>query len=82
VFCGGWLVAVNDLQLCFIDAGVATGAQSLIHQIDQWLDPLGERDDPGGLRGARQLNPVPGEDRFLAVQWQRIDVFAGNQMGK
>jgi hypothetical protein len=66
----------------FIDADIAAATQPLIHQVDQRLDPLGERDDPDGLRGSRQLNPVPGEDRFLAVQRQRIDVFTGDQMGE
>src|SRR5450631_535168 len=78
VFCGGRLVAVEDLQWCLIDADIAAATQLLIHQVDQRLDSLGERNDPGGLGGPRQLNPVPGEDRFLTVQRQRIDVFTGD----
>ncbi len=78
----GWFFAVDDLHRCFIDADVAAGAQPLIHQVDRWLDPLGERDNPGGLRPPRQAHPVAGEDRLLAVQRQRIDVFAGDQMSQ
>ncbi len=37
-------------------------------------------DNPGGLRGARQAYPVALEDRLLAIQRQRIDVFAGDQV--
>jgi hypothetical protein len=74
--------AVDDLHRRFINADVAAAAQPLIHQINQWLDAVGQRDDPGSLRGSRQAHPIAGEDRFLAVQRQRIDVFAGDQMGQ
>jgi hypothetical protein len=53
VFGGSWFVAVDDLHRRFIDADVAAAAQPLIHQVNQWLDPLGECDDPGRLRRPR-----------------------------
>ncbi len=65
-----------------IDADIAAAAQPLIHQVNQWLDPLGECDDPGRLRRPRQAHPVAGEDRLLAVQRERINVFTGDQMGE
>jgi len=79
---GGGPLAVDNLHRCFIDADVAAGAQPFIHQVDQWLDPLGECDDPGRLRRPRQAHPVTGKDRFLAVQRQRIDVLTGDQVGQ
>jgi len=53
VFGGCRLLAVDDLHRRFIDADVAAAAQPLIHQVNQWLDPLGKSDDPGRLRGPR-----------------------------
>ena len=80
VFGGCRLIAVDDLDRRFVDADVTAAAQPFIHQVDQRLDPFSQCNDPGGLRCARQTDPVTGKDRLLPVQRQCIDVFAGDQM--
>src|SRR5882757_3476847 len=58
MLCGCWFFAVDDLHRRLIDADVAAAAQPLIHQVNQRLNPLGECDNPGGLRGPRKAHAV------------------------
>ena len=44
------LLTVDDLHRRLIDADIAAALQPLIHEVDERLDPLPERDNPGGLR--------------------------------
>jgi len=64
--------ALEHLHWGFIHADVTALAQPLVHQVDQRLYALSQGNDPGRLRGARQLHPVALEDGLLAVQRQRI----------
>ena len=49
-----WIIALAERVQPLINLmDVAAAAQPLIHQVNQWLDPVGERDDPSGLRGPR-----------------------------
>ena len=76
------LLAVDHLYRRLIDADVTAAAEPLIHQVDQRLDSLPERDNPGGLRGPGKIDPVACADRLQAIQRQRIDILAGDQVGK